>query len=173
MSAKQAFQTRRMKAMASLVRWRSLGSFRAAVDAVIIRECVPGARIQRDPSRHPLISRPLSPSDALAETAGSRKHSGGAGRVREYRLTESGAVPAMIDALGTWGQRGRARRSAQPRRRFLMWSVHHGSLASGCGTARRGQSRSRRAPQTRGPHSYWMVLERPTSSSVSRIPVTE
>ena len=87
------------------------------------------------------------------------------GRIREYRLTESGTeFRAAIDALGAWGQRWSVR--VDPHNLdadFLMWQLHHRLARDRLPAERvvvnfsfRGQSRQRR-----GPHLFWLVLERP------------
>ncbi len=85
--------------------------------------------------------------------------------MREYRLTEAGAeFKGLIDALGTWGQRWSVRVDTQNLDAdFLMWQLHHRLdreripeqhvvvLFSFSGVPRK----------RRGPHNYWLVLERP------------
>ena len=169
MSAEQPAQTRRMKgygqfcpvAVASEVfaqRWTPL----------IIRELCSGRSHFNEIHRGiPLISRTLL-AERLRwlETAGViASTAADAGRVREYRLTESGAeFRAVIDALGTWGQRWSVR--VDPHNLdagFLMWQLHHRLARERLPEQRvvvhfsfSGVPRKRR-----GPHTYWLVLERP------------
>ena len=87
------------------------------------------------------------------------------GRVREYRLTEAGAeFKAVIDALGTWGQRWSVR--VDPHNLdagFLMWQLHHRLDREQLPQQRvvvlfsfSGVPRKRR-----GMHNFWLMLERP------------
>ena len=88
-----------------------------------------------------------------------------AGRVREYRLTEAGAeFKAAIDALGAWGQRWAVRVDTQNLDAdFLMWQVYHRLDRERLPQQRvvvlfsfSGVPRKRR-----GPHDYWLMVERP------------
>jgi len=115
----------------------------------------------------PLISRTL-----LAERLRWLETSGvvssaapGRGRVREYRLTEAGAeFRSVIDALGNWGQRWSVRvdpHNLDPD--FLMWQLHHRLAIDRLPEHRvvvlfsfSGVPRKRR-----GPHNFWLMLERP------------
>ena len=135
---------------------------------LIIRELCSGRSHFNEIHRGiPLISRTLL-AERLRwlETAGViASTAADAGRVREYRLTESGAeFRAMIDALGAWGQRWSVR--VDPHNLdagFLMWQLHHRLARERLPEQRvvvqfsfSGVPRKRR-----GPHSFWLVLERP------------
>ena len=96
---------------------------------LIIRELCSGRSHFNEIHRGiPLISRSLlaerlrwlESAGVVASAATDR------GRVREYRLTESGAeFRAMIDALGAWGQRWSVRVDPQNLDAdFLMWQLH-------------------------------------------------
>ena len=134
---------------------------------LIIRELCSGRTHFNDIHRGiPLISRSLL-AERLRwlERAGVVSSAAAVrGRVREYRLTEAGTeFRAAIDALGTWGQRWSVRVDPQNLDAdFLMWHLHH-RLAVDRLPAERVvvhfafSGRSRR----RGPHLYWLVLERP------------
>jgi DNA-binding HxlR family transcriptional regulator len=115
----------------------------------------------------PLISRSLLTSRLRwLESAGVLTSvTAGAGRVRQYRLTEAGAeFKAAIDALGTWGQRWSVRVDRQNLDAdFLMWQLHHRLARDRLPEQRvvvlfsfSGVPRKRR-----GPNKYWLVLERP------------
>ena len=135
---------------------------------LIIRELCSGRSHFNEIHRGiPLISRSLL-AERLRwlERAGVISNAAAVrGRIREYRLTEAGTeFRAVIDALGAWGQRWSVR--VDPHNLdadFLMWQLHH-RLAHDRLPAERvvvhfsfqGRSRKRR-----GPHQYWLMLERP------------
>lgn len=135
---------------------------------LIIRELCSGRSHFNEIHRGiPLISRTLLAerlrwleSAGVVASATAR-----AGKVREYRLTEAGAeFRAVIDALGTWGQRWSVR--VDPHNLdadFLMWQLHHRLARDQLPERRvvvsfsfRGEQRKRRRP-----HTFWLVLERP------------
>ena len=135
---------------------------------LIIRELCSGRTHFNDIHRGiPLISRSLL-AERLRwlERAGVISSAAATpGRVREYRLTEAGSeFRAAIDALGQWGQRWSVRVDPQNLDAdFLMWQLHHRLAHDLLPVERvtvhfsfRGRSRQRR-----GPHRYWLVLERP------------
>ena len=135
---------------------------------LIIRELCSGRSHFNEIHRGiPLISRTLL-SERLRwlENAGVVSCTArGAGRVREYRLTEAGAeFKPVVDALGNWGQRWSVRVDPQNLDAdFLMWHLHH-RLA----TDRLPENRvvvlfsfSGAPRKRRGPHNFWLMLERP------------
>jgi DNA-binding HxlR family transcriptional regulator len=135
---------------------------------LIIRELCSGRSHFNEIHRGiPLISRTLL-AERLRwlEDAGVIASSAAqAGRVREYRLTEAGAeFKSVIDALGNWGQRWSVRVDPQNLDAdFLMWHLHHRLAVERLPESRvvvlftfSGVPRKRR-----GPHSYWLMLERP------------
>ena len=135
---------------------------------LIIRELCSGRSHFNEIHRGiPLISRTLL-AERLRwlESAGVVASSAArAGRVREYRLTESGAeFKAVVDALGNWGQRWSVRvDSHNLDSDFLMWHLHHRLALDRLPEHRvvvlfsfSGVPRKRR-----GPHNYWLMLERP------------
>jgi len=135
---------------------------------LIIRELCSGRSHFNEIHRGlPLISRTLlaerlrwlEDAGVVASTTAT------AGRVREYRLTEAGAeFKAAIDALGTWGQRWAVRVDTQNLDAdFLMWQVYHRLDRERLPQQRvvvlfsfSGVPRKRR-----GPHDYWLMVERP------------
>jgi DNA-binding HxlR family transcriptional regulator len=135
---------------------------------LIIRELVSGRSHFNEIHRGiPLISRTLL-AERLRwlESAGVvTSTAGAAGRVREYRLTEAGTeFKAAIDALGNWGQRWSVRVDPQNLDAdFLMWHLHHRLALDRLPDGRvvilfsfSGVPRKRR-----GPHNYWLMVERP------------
>ena len=135
---------------------------------LIIRELCSGRSHFNEIHRGiPLISRTLL-AERLRwlENAGVIASSAAqAGRVREYRLTEAGAeFKSVIDALGNWGQRWSVRVDPQNLDAdFLMWHLHHRLAVERLPESRvvvlftfSGVPRKRR-----GPHNYWLMLERP------------
>jgi DNA-binding HxlR family transcriptional regulator len=135
---------------------------------LIIRELCSGRSHFNEIHRGiPLISRTLL-AERLRwlESAGVvSSAASGAGRVREYRLTEAGAeFKNVVDALGNWGQRWSVR--VDPHNLdadFLMWHLHHRLAIDRLPEHRvvvlfsfSGVPRKRR-----GPHNFWLMLERP------------
>jgi DNA-binding HxlR family transcriptional regulator len=135
---------------------------------LIIRELCSGRSHFNEIHRGiPLISRTLL-SERLRwlESAGVvSSTTAGAGRVREYRLTEAGVeFKTVVDALGNWGQRWSVRVDAQNLDAdFLMWQLHHRLAIDRLPEHRvvvlftfSGVTRKRR-----GAHNFWLMLERP------------
>jgi DNA-binding HxlR family transcriptional regulator len=135
---------------------------------LIIRELCSGRSHFNEIHRGiPLISRTLL-SERLRwlESAGVvSSTTPGAGRVREYRLTEAGVeFKTVVDALGNWGQRWSVRVDAQNLDAdFLMWQLHHRLAIDRLPEHRvvvlftfSGVPRKRR-----GAHNFWLMLERP------------
>lgn len=168
----------RLPAVTRLARMKGYGQFCPVAVAsevfaqrwtpLIIRELCSGRTHFNQIHRGiPLISRSLLAKRLRwLESAGVVSSAAAAkGHIREYRLTEAGGeFRAAIDALGAWGQRWSVR--VDPHNLdadFLMWQLHHRLARDRLPVERvvvhfsfRGRSRQRR-----GPHLYWLVLERP------------
>jgi DNA-binding HxlR family transcriptional regulator len=133
---------------------------------LILRELLSGSRRFNEIQRGlPLVSRALLARRLRAlEAAGVVQVIPLPGeRAREYRLTQAGQeFNAVIDHLGTWGQRWTVRvqrRNLDPG--FLMWNVRR-RIALDRLPARRTVVRFdfNGVPVDRGPRVFWLLLQR-------------